>query len=89
VPYLRRGQEMGIMHLTYLNDSDKNDAVSSTYTGEAGAPGTEVEITPEMIDAGTEIAWRTPIMEPDEALIRQMVRDIFSAMSLKLPARRL
>jgi hypothetical protein len=45
-----------------------------------GAPETEIEITPEMIEVGTDIAWRAPLMEPDDKGIRQMVIDIFRTM---------
>lgn len=45
------------MHLTY-HDSDTHTGTASTAkAGEAGAP--EVEITPEMIDAGEEALLKT------------------------------
>jgi hypothetical protein len=44
------------------------------------APDKDIVITPAMIEAGAEVAWRTPIMEPDETVIRRMVRDIFRVM---------
>lgn len=40
----------------------------------------EIEITPEMIEAGTEVVWRAPIMDADDAAMRQMVADVFRAM---------
>jgi hypothetical protein len=33
-----------------------------------------------MIEAGAEIAWRTPIMDPDDEMIRRMVAEVFQAM---------
>jgi hypothetical protein len=42
------------MHLTYRNDSEKNDAAYTPHAGEAGAPSDDVEITPEMIEAGVD-----------------------------------
>jgi hypothetical protein len=48
----------------------------------------KIEITPEMIEARTEVVWRTPIMDPDDAAMRQMVADVFRAMlRVKAPAR--
>lgn len=47
----------------------------------------KIEVTPEMIEAGAEIAWRAPIMDPDDAVIRQMVIDVFLAMLRARPAR--
>jgi hypothetical protein len=46
----------------------------------------DVEVTPEMIKAGTDVAWRSPLMEPDETSVRQMVADIFRAMLQASPA---
>jgi hypothetical protein len=47
-----------------------------------------VEITPEMNEAGVEVVWRTPVMEPEEAVIRRMVNEIFSAMLRASPVHR-
>lgn len=49
----------------------------------------EIEITAEMIDAGVDVAWRSPLTEPDEASVRQMVIDIFRTMLRVSPAPRL
>ena len=46
-----------------------------------------IEITLEMAEAGADVAWRSPLMEPDEASVRQMVADIFRAMLQASPAR--
>ena len=40
----------------------------------------EIEMTPDMIEAGAEVAWRAPIMEPDEPSMRKMVTDVFLAV---------
>ena len=42
----------------------------------------EIEITPEMIEAGIAVAWAAPLMEPDDDSIRKMVEEIFRSMSL-------
>jgi hypothetical protein len=48
---------------------------------EAGAPETEVEITPEMIEAGVHILWGSGAVEvPMEDADRELVRKIFVAM---------
>jgi hypothetical protein len=47
----------------------------------------DIEITPAMIEAGMDIAWRAPLTEPDENSIRRMVSDIFSAMLRARPIR--
>jgi hypothetical protein len=38
------------------------------------------EVTPEMIEAGMEVVWRTPIMEPDEAELKLMTEQIYREM---------
>lgn len=38
------------------------------------------EITPEMIEAGAQVAWQTDLSEPREAEIDEMVARIFSVM---------
>ena len=41
----------------------------------------EIEITPAMIKAGVEVAWGGPLEYPNEKNLREMVRQIFVAMS--------
>jgi hypothetical protein len=51
----------------------------------------EMGVTPAMIDAGMEVVWNTPIMEPDEMELRAMVAEIFRRMfraSSKRPLER-
>lgn len=46
---------------------------------DAGAP--EIEITPEMVDAGVESLWRSGVIEhPLPDLDQEIVRQIFLAM---------
>jgi hypothetical protein len=40
----------------------------------------EIEITPEMIEAGMNVVWKTDIMDPREPELRAMVRNIFTSM---------
>jgi hypothetical protein len=42
------------MHLTYPNSDPHIVTASSVGSGEAGAPEDEIEITPEMMEAGIE-----------------------------------
>ena len=44
------------MHLTYRDSAYKRRLAASA--GEAGAPEIEIEITPEMTEAGAEVMWR-------------------------------
>lgn len=50
---------------------------------EAGAPEIEVKITPEMIEAGVRVLWKSGAVEtPMEKADRNLVRKIFVAMFL-------
>jgi hypothetical protein len=40
----------------------------------------EIEITPQMIEAGLAVVWRSPIMDPTEEEMRAMTREVFSVM---------
>ena len=40
----------------------------------------EVEITPEMIEAGLECLWGFPVTEPTEGEMREAVKAVFIAM---------
>ena len=42
------------MHLTYHNSDGHKATVSTANAGEVGAPENEIEITPQMIEAGVE-----------------------------------
>ncbi|PZR84726.1 MAG: hypothetical protein DLM68_12150 [Hyphomicrobiales bacterium] len=49
----------------------------------AGAPADEIEITPEMIEAGVSMLWGSGAVEtPMEKIYRSLVRKIFVAMYL-------
>jgi hypothetical protein len=45
-----------------------------------GVPADRIEITPEMAEAGLDVAWRSPLMEATEGDLRLMVSQIFVAM---------
>lgn len=46
-----------------------------------GAPEMdEVEITPEMIEAGLEELYKHPVMEPDDGTMREAVKCVFKRM---------
>ena len=47
--------------------------------GEAGAP--EIEISPEMIEAGVDVLFSFPITDPSESEMRMAVGAVFVAMS--------
>ena len=50
---------------------------------EAGAPVSEIEITPEMIETGVRVPWDSGSVEtPMENADRNLVKKIFVAMSL-------
>jgi hypothetical protein len=50
---------------------------------EAGAPEAEIEITPEMIEAGVRVLWESGAIEtPMGDADRDLVHEIFVAMSL-------
>ncbi len=65
------------MHLTYPTECGPNVAPLSAGADEAGAPGTEVEITPAMIEAGLGPLLRYHRECSDEA---EVVTEIFRAM---------
>ena len=55
---------------------------------EAGAPAREIEITPEMIEAGVCVLWESGAVEtPMDGADRELVQKIFVAMSHGLTNR--
>lgn len=61
---------------------------SSLDFKEAGAPGKEIEVTPEMIEAGIRVLWDSGAIEaPMEDFNRELVQKIFVAMSHALTGR--
>lgn len=55
--------------------------VHSPRLVEAGAPEAEIEITPEMIEAGVCVLWESGAIEaPMEDFNRELVQKIFVAM---------
>jgi hypothetical protein len=51
-------------------------------------PETEIEVTPEMIDAGINILWGFPLDCPTEAEMKRAVKEVFLAMySTRKPVR--
>jgi hypothetical protein len=55
---------------------------------EAGAPRNEIEVTPEMIEAGVCVLWESGALEIFlEDFNRELVRKIFVAMSHALEYR--
>jgi hypothetical protein len=48
---------------------------------EAGAPEAEVEITPEMIEAGVSVLWESGGHEPMDGVDQLVIERIFVAMS--------
>jgi hypothetical protein len=71
--------------LTYPNSDTHTGAVSAVNTGEAGAPGTKIEVTPEMIEAGVSVFYDLcPELEmPPMLTARDLVR---RKTSISLPA---
>jgi hypothetical protein len=49
------------MHLTYPDSDTHTGTASPANAGEAGAPGTEIEITPEMVEAGYDALFDDPM----------------------------
>jgi hypothetical protein len=47
----------------------------------AGAPANEIEITPEMIEAGLNALYGFPITEPFESEMREAVVSVYKAMN--------
>jgi hypothetical protein len=47
---------------------------------EAGAPEQEIEITPEMIEAGVQVLRRFFYDEPNDDITREVAKEIFVAM---------
>ena len=56
----------------------------SPVGGQAGAPNEEIEITPEMVEAGTAALWETALVEFPNPRDRLAVRTILEA-ALRLP----
>jgi hypothetical protein len=48
---------------------------------EAGAPEAEVEIRPEMIEAGVSVLWESGAHEPMNGVDQLLIEKIFAAMS--------
>jgi hypothetical protein len=48
---------------------------------EAGAPETEIEITPEMIEVGVRVLWDSGTHEPMDGVDQLIIERIFVAMS--------
>jgi hypothetical protein len=48
---------------------------------EAGAPEAEIEITPEMIEAGVCVLWDSGAHEPMDGVDQLLIERIFVAMS--------
>jgi hypothetical protein len=46
----------------------------------AGQAGAEIEVTPEMMDAGLSALYRFHITEPDDEEMREAVCAVFNAM---------
>jgi hypothetical protein len=67
-----------IMHLANSTSSINLSAVESKDS--AGAPETEIEVTPAMIDAGLEQLFAFDHREDDE---RELMANIFRAMSAR------
>ena len=65
------------MHLTYPDSDTHTGTVSTAKAEEAGAPETEIEITPEMIEAGAMILCR---FHPGEDLEDEVACEIWRAM---------
>jgi hypothetical protein len=45
------------------------------------APGNEIEITPEMIEAGVRVLWDSGAYEPMDGVDQLLIEKIFVAMS--------
>ena len=54
---------------------------SSLDSVEAGAPDAEIEITPEMIEAGVRVLWDSGAHEPMDGVDQLLIERIFVAMS--------
>ena len=48
---------------------------------EAGAPAKEIEITPEMIEAGVSVLWESGAHEPMDGVDQLLIERSFVAMS--------
>jgi hypothetical protein len=54
---------------------------SPTPQGKAGAP--EIEVTPDMIEAGVRVLWESGVVEtPIDGVDQMVIQRIFVAMSL-------
>ena len=67
------------MHLTY-RQNEPNHSGALPYRGLAGAPACEIEITPEMIEAGVAVLYESGAIEHPLAADRDLVRDVFTTM---------
>lgn len=72
------------MHLTYHPDSDLSVAASPANAGEAGAPGHEIKITPEMIEAGIASLFEFDSRFESE---EECVTRVFRAMERQSPSK--
>jgi hypothetical protein len=69
------------MHLTNSESRFHNCAVASEFSDAAGAPVNEIEITPEMIEAGVdELKGEYFNLSPGGDLFPQIVRSVFVRM---------
>jgi hypothetical protein len=72
-----------------ISDKIKSKEKVGTMQDEKTAEAPEIEITPEMIDAGVNCLWRSPIDEPSEDDLRVTAIKVFTAMfaARRLPRR--
>ena len=78
------------MHLTYPDSDTHTGAVSTANAGEAGAPESEIEVTPEMMAAGAEVLrlqFDSLIGDDDGHYPRILAETIFRSMAVLAPER--
>lgn len=58
-------------------------------SGEGGAPETEIQVTPEMVDAGADLIGRHfyDITDRESGLVRGLAVEVYLAMARVNPAR--
>jgi hypothetical protein len=66
----------GIMHLTYPNSDPHIGTSSPVDSGEAGAPETEIEITPEMIEAGAEVLLNDSFLDLSPSIAGHLAEEV-------------
>jgi hypothetical protein len=82
VPRALAALPMGILTIQEgynVAKSTTDVAVASSSQFEAGAP--QIEITPEMIEAGATVVWQSPIECPTEQDVHLMVKRILRVMT--------